>query len=131
MLQINGTIYAVDCTDFNQDVQPVYKYDITTADGVRHREVAAYYLTYDFTIGNLDAATFDAVRAALLLPPGTRTISLPDVRSGYVTFTGSVESLSRRLVVDKDDDTERTWDDMAVKMTALEPYDLIAGDADE
>lgn len=119
MIWIDGTAYDVDYTKFDHSVAIERKYSLTTADGMRHGEVAGVYHTYALTLGGMSPELYAEVLAKLTEPVESHTVTLPDGKDGTRTFEALFSGISDKLTADND--VDRVWDSLTVTFEARTP----------
>jgi hypothetical protein len=123
MIWIDNIPYDADYSDFQRSAELERKYDLTTADGVKHGEIAGIYYKYNLTLGNMAPELYDAVFQALIASGDYRTITLPEGRDKFYTFSAKVTGITDRLIADPEPyDTMRLWDELSVTLEARVPY---------
>ena len=119
MIIIDGIPFDTDYTQFDHSVDIERKYDIQTADGVKHGEVSGVFHTYALTLGGMDSDQYEALLAKLTEPVEYHVVTLPDGRDGFRTFEAMFSDIGDRLVVDNDYD--RLWDELTVTFQMRRP----------
>ncbi len=88
-LVIDGTIYNVGMLSCKRSWESQTLYDVTTLDGVRHRQLWGSYPVYTLTLGNVDAAAYDRLVEQLVTATAPCTVELPSGQTGFSAFTAT------------------------------------------
>ena len=119
VITINGAPYKVGVAEVKRDFTFETKYNLTTEDGVKHREISGLYRAYSLVLGNINKDTYDALLNAFLTADEYVTVTLPDGKTGSVTYEAFVDSISDELI--KDYNGVRFWDKLVIKFDSREP----------
>lgn len=122
MVIINGVEYNVGTAAVSRTIRKDYKYQVTTEDGRVHSEVRAVYADFALSLGNVDAADYDRLMAALLVAAEDVTVVLPATRNGSETYTGSFGGIEDEIITQDDETT--TWDNLTLNFTGTVPLEV-------
>lgn len=119
---VNGAEYRVGFTKLTRSYRKEYKYKVTTEDGVAHSEVRAVYVDFSLALGNMDAAEYDRLMAALLTATGDVTVTLPSGATSSGTYTGEFDGVSDEVTTGND--TETFWDNLTLDFIGTVPVEV-------
>lgn len=116
---VNDTEFDVGITTMQRSVKKIYKYDVTTEDGVRHTEVKAIYPVYTLVFGSINQTDYDSLRGELNTYEDTVSVTLPDGQNN-ITFDAVADLGTDSLIFIESDGTRR-WDNVTVTFTGINP----------
>lgn len=122
MVIINGVEYNVGTAAVSRTYRKEYKYQVTTEDGRVHSEVRAVYADFALSLGNVDAADYDRLMAALLEAVEDVTVVLPATRNSSETYTGTFDGVGDEIITQDDEST--TWDNLTLNFTGTVPLEV-------
>lgn len=122
MVIINGVAYNVGTAAVSRTIRKEYKYQVTTEDGRVHSEVRAVYADFALSLGNVDAADYDRLMAALLEAVEDVTVVLPATRNTAETYTGAFDGVTDEIITQDDETT--TWDNLTLNFTGTVPLEV-------
>ena len=118
-LVIDGTIYNVGMLSCKRSWESRTLYDVTTLDGVRHRQLWGSYPVYSLTLGNVDAAAYDRLVEQLVTATAPCTVELPSGQTGFSAFTATFSGIGDQLLLERNG--ERWWESLTVTFSGCEP----------
>ena len=118
-LVIDGTTYTVGMLSCKRSWESQALYDVTTMDGVRHKQLQGVYPVYTLELGNVDGAAYDQLVEQLVTSLSPCTVTLPSGQTGIKTFTADFSGISDQLLLERDGN--RWWESLTMVFTGCEP----------
>ena len=118
-IYIDNHLYNIGVMELKREFNIETKYDLTTEDGVKHREVSGIYQNYSLLVGNINADTYDALITNLTTADEFHKVRLPDGKEGWKEFDAYFDTISDELV--KDYNGIRFWDNLTITFSAIAP----------
>ena len=121
MFKIDGKEYNVPIEQIERSFSKEYKYEVTTDDGVNHREVRAIYVDYSLKIGFLDEAAYYELINDLSNKKSSYTAELP-YNGETITIDCDINLTGDGILVD--DGVYRMWDGFSIKFESNKPLEV-------
>lgn len=118
-IYIDNHLYNVGVMELKREFNIETKYDLTTEDGIKHREISGIYQNYSLLLGNINADTYDALLTNLTTADEFHKVRLPDGKSGWKEFDAFFDTITDELV--KDYNGVRFWDNLTITFSAIAP----------
>lgn len=118
-IEIDGKPYTVGVFNLKRDFEIKEKYNVTTEDGVRHRELVGIYKNYTLLLGNVSEDTYDALLSVFISNKEYQRVKLPDGKNGFITFNAMFKNIFDELMTKRNG--IRFWNNITVRFEATEP----------
>lgn len=119
IIKIDNISYKVGMLSLKREFNIEEKYNVTTEDGVKHREIRGIYNNYTLQLGNINEDTYDELMDALTSGKEYQAVEIPDGKDGFKTFEAMFSSISDELVRERNG--IRHWDNLSIKFMARSP----------
>lgn len=121
MFKIDGKEYNVPIEKVDRSFRKENKYEITTDDGVNHREVRAIYVDYSINIGFLDeTAYYDLINDIT----NKKTSYIAELPYNKETITIDCDIILTGDGILVDDGVYRMWDGLSIKFESNKPLEV-------
>lgn len=122
MFKINAESFNVGVLELQRQIDKVYKYQVTTQDGVCRSEIKARYPVYTLVLGAVDQTDYDRLYDVLQRGGGAFTCTLPyNQKDIVIEATIDVEQDGILFV---EAGGLRRWDGMSITIKGINPLEV-------
>lgn len=122
MFKINAESFNVGVLELQRQIDKVYKYQVTTQDGVCCSEIKARYPVYTLVLGAVDQTDYDRLYDVLQRGGGVFTCTLPyNQKDIVIEATIDVEQDGILFV---EAGGLRRWDGMSITIKGINPLEV-------